>query len=95
MSALLANLAVAAAVVLFGVSLLLFLVGIVAYLRMRHVKLLWVGIAFLFMAIQGAVLTYLAYQDRGAIADGNSSFASLAFVNLAIVLALYFAVLKR
>lgn len=95
MSALVANLAVAAAVVLVGVSFLLFVVGIVSYYRMRHMRLLWVGLAFLFMAIQGGVLTYLAYTQRGDISQGEVSFATLAFVNLGIVLALYLAVLKR
>jgi hypothetical protein len=95
MSALLANVAIAAAIVLSGLSVLLLVVGLVSYFRLRHTRLLWVGIAFLLMAGQGIVLTVLAFKDRGAIAAGETSFTSLAFVNLGIVLALYLAVLKR
>lgn len=91
----LANVAVGAAVLLGGIATILFVVGLLAYSRLKNGKLLWVSIAFLFLAIQGIVLAWLSYQDRGAIAGGNSSFTSLALVGLGIVLALYFAVLKR
>jgi hypothetical protein len=90
-----ANLAVGAAVLLSGVSTLLFVVGLVSWMRLRHARLFWVGLAFLLLAVQGVLLTILAYRDRGAIAAGNSSFTGLAFVGLGIVLALYLAVLKR
>jgi hypothetical protein len=90
-----ANLAVGAAVLLGGIATILFVVGLLAYARLRNGKLLWVSIAFLFLAVQGIVLTALAYRDRGAIAGGDSSFTGLALVGLGIVLALYFAVLKR
>lgn len=90
-----ANLAVGAAVLLGGIATVLFVVGLLAYFRLRNGKLLWVSIAFLFLAAQGIVLAWLAYGDRGAIAGGESSFTSLALVGLGIVLALYFAVLKR
>lgn len=92
---LVANLAVGAAVLLGGIATTLFVVGLVAYFRLRHGKLLWVSVAFLFLAVQGIVLACLAYRDRGAIAGGDSSFTSLALVGLGIVLALYLAVLKR
>jgi hypothetical protein len=95
MSAFGANLAVAAAVILSGVSLLLLAIGVISYTRLRHGRLLWVCIAFLVMAVQGGYLTYLSYKDRGAIADGDVALASLTCVNLGIVLALYLAVLKR
>lgn len=90
-----ANLAVGAAVLLSGVATLLFAVGLLSWLRLRHGRLFWVSVAFLFLAVQGAVLATLAYQDRGAIAEGESSLASLSIVGLGIVLALYLAVLKR
>ena len=90
-----ANLAVGAAVLLCGIAAILFAVGLLAYSRLRNGKLLWVSLAFLFLAVQGLVLGWLAYQDRGAIAGGDSSFTSLSLVGLGIVLALYFAVLKR
>lgn len=95
MSAWFANVAIAAAVILLGVSLLLFSVGVLSYWRLRHGRLLWVAIGFLFMAVQGAVLSTLAYRDRGLISDGDISWPALAFVNLAIVIALYLAVLKQ
>ena len=95
MSAFAANVAVAAAVVLSGISLLLLAVGVVSYTRLRHGRLFWVCVAFLVMAAQGTYLTYLSYRDRGEIASGDYSVATLAFVNLGIVLALYLAVLKR
>lgn len=90
-----ANLAVGSAVLLCGLAALLFVVGLVSYLRIRHGRLLWVSLAFLFLAIQGFLLARLAYADRAAVAAGNSSFTGLAFVGLGIVLALYLAVLKR
>lgn len=95
MSAFAANVAVASAIVLCGLSLLLLAVGVVSYTRLRHGRLLWVNVAFLIMAAQGTYLTVLAYRDRAAIANGDFSLTTLAFVNLGIVLALYLAVLKR
>lgn len=95
MSALGANVAVASAVILSGLSLLLLVVGVVSYTRLRHGRLLWVCVAFLVMAAQGAYLTYLAYRDRAEIAAGDLSVATLTLVNLGIVIALYLAVLKR
>lgn len=90
-----ANLAVGAAVLLSGVATLLFVVGLVSWLRLRHGRLLWVSLAFLFLAVQGVVLATLAYQGRSDIAAGDSSLTSLSVVGLGIVLALYLAVLKR
>lgn len=90
-----ANVAVGAAVLLGGIATILFVVGLLAYSRLKNGKLLWVSIAFLFLAVQGIVLAWLSFKDRGAIAGGDPSFTSLALVGLGIVLALYFAVLKR
>ena len=95
MSDVTANAAIAGAVILSGISLLLLAIGVISYTRLRHGRLLWICIAFLVMAVQGAVLTFLTYGDRGAIADGDLSLPGLTAVNLGIVLALYFAVLKR
>lgn len=95
MSAFGANLAVASAVVLAGISTLLLAVGIVSYTRLRHGRLLWVCAAFLVMAAQGVYLSLLLYRDRAAVADGDYSLAGLTLVNLGIVVALYLAVLKR
>jgi hypothetical protein len=90
-----ANLAVGAAVLLCGVATLLFVVGLVSWLRLRHARLLWVGLAFLLLAVQGVVLAMLAYKDRAAIEAGDPSFTGLALVGLGVVLALYLAVMKR
>lgn len=95
MSALAANLAVGAAVVLSGLSILLLVVGVVSYTRMRHGRLFWVCVAFAVMAAQGIYLTFLAYRDRAAISGGEMSLTALTVVNLGIVIALYLAVLKR
>lgn len=95
MSDVTANAAVAAAIILSGISLLLLAIGVISYTRLRHGRLLWICIAFFVMAVQGAVLTYLSYSDRGAIASGDLALPGLTAVNLGIVLALYFAVLKR
>ncbi|MFA5943402.1 MAG: hypothetical protein WC876_02930 [Candidatus Thermoplasmatota archaeon] len=90
-----ANLAVGAAVLLGGVATLLFVVGLVSYVRLRHGRLLWVGFAFLLLAIQGIFLTKLAYDDRAAIEGGDFGLAGLSVLGLGIVLALYLAVMKR
>jgi uncharacterized membrane protein len=90
-----ANAAVGAAVLLCGLATLLFVVGLVSYLRLRHSRLLWVGLAFLLLGIQGVVLSILAYRDRAAIAAGDSPLTSLPLIGLGIVVALYLAVLKR
>ncbi|HUR25587.1 MAG TPA: hypothetical protein VM327_06200 [Candidatus Thermoplasmatota archaeon] len=90
-----ANLAVGAAVLLCGVSTLLFVVGLLSYMRLRHGRLLWVGFAFLLLALQGVYLAKLAYDDRAEIAGGDSGLASLAVLGLGVVLALYLAVMKR
>lgn len=95
MSALTANVAVAAAIVLFGVSMLLLAIGVLTYTRMRSGRLFWVCVAFLVMAGQGLYLSILAYQNRAAIATGDWSLTGLTAVNLGIVFALYLAVLKR
>lgn len=90
-----ANLAVGAAVLLCGVSTLLFVVGLLSYMRLRHGRLLWVGFAFLLLAIQGVFLAKLAFEDRTEIAGGDSGLTSLSVLGLGVVLALYLAVMKR
>lgn len=90
-----ANLAVGAAVLFGGVAALLFVVGLVSWMRLRHQRLVWVGLAFLLLAVQGVLLATLAYKDRSAIEAGDPSFTSLSLIGLGIVLALYFAVMKR
>ena len=93
MDAALANLAVGAAIVLTGVSAVLLVVGLIAYGRTRHVRMLWISFAFALFLVQGLVLSWQVYGERGDIAA--SRLPALVFVNLGIVLALYLAVLKR
>lgn len=91
-----ANVAVGAAVVLAGISLLLAVVAAVSYARLRHGRLLWVGAAFTGFAAEGCALAWWAYARRADLAAGGSpELLWLAVLNLGIVLALYLAVLKR
>lgn len=91
-----ANLAVGASVVLAGISALLAFIGFLSYARLRHGRLVWVGLAFTGFAAEGGLLAWWSYQQRVELAAGNSpELLVLAVVNLAIVLALYLAVLKR
>lgn len=95
MGALQANVAVAVGVLLTGLSLLLFVVGAASYARVRNAKLLWVSLAFLGFAGQGVYFSVDAYARRGELARELDAMPVLAAVNLAIVVALYLAVLKR
>ncbi len=95
MGGLQANLAVAVGVLLTGLSLLLLVVGLASYARVRNGKLLWVSLAFLGFAGQGLFFTLDAYARRGELAESLDAMPVLAAVNLAIVAALYLAVLKR
>lgn len=96
MGAVWANVAVGAAVLLAGVSLLLAVVGVVSYLRIGHKRLLWVAAAFVGFLVQGVLLASVLYRDRGAVAAGQADVLPwLAVLNLGIVAALYLAVLKR
>lgn len=96
MSEWMANVAVGASVLLAGLGLLLAAVAWISFARLRSGRLAWVGLAFLGLAGQGIYLTLLSYERRADVAAGTAGeFPILAVTNLAIVLALYFAVLKR
>lgn len=92
-----ANVAVGAAILLAGISLLLAVVGFVSFGRLRHGRLLWVGFAFLGFAAEGAALAWYAYDGRSELvaATGWPQLLVLSLLNLGIVVALYLAVLKR
>ncbi|MEA3191087.1 MAG: hypothetical protein QOD77_1669 [Thermoplasmata archaeon] len=91
-----ADLAVAAGILLGGIALLLAVLGVVAWRRLRAGRLLWVSAAFAGFAAEGAYLAWLAYQRRADVAEGAAGeFPILALANLGIVLCLYVAVLKR
>jgi hypothetical protein len=96
MSAWMADLAVGGAILLAGVSLLLFVVGLISYARVRHGRLLWVAFAFLGLFAEGVILAWLSYASRTDLAnDGSFQLPGLTLLNLGVVLALYLAVLKR
>lgn len=96
MSALAANLTVAGAVLLTGLSLLLAAIGAVSYLRTKSMRLLWVALAFAGFAVQGIYLWMLSYRGRSDVAEGSAGpFPTLLGLDLAIVVLLYLSVLKR
>lgn len=96
MGALQANVAVAVSVALTGLSVLLLVIGLASYQRVRNAKLLWVSLAFVGFAAKGLYFTLDAYRRRGELAAaGLDAMTFLAAVDLAIVAALYLAVLKR
>ncbi len=90
MGAVEANVAVGAAVLLAGLSLLLAVVGLIAYRRVRHGRLLWIAVAFAGFFAQGVLLTIQAFEERG-----ETGWPTMTLLNLAIVGALYVAVLRR
>jgi hypothetical protein len=89
-----ANATVGAGILLCGVALVLAGVGLVAWRRVRHSRLLWVSLAFMGLLGQGAILTWQAYGRRGDIAAGDP-LTWLIGTSLAVTLALYAGVLKR
>lgn len=95
MSAILANVAVGAAVLLTGVSLLLTTLGALSWRRLRHGRLLWITLAFAMFTAKGAYLTERAYQTRGELGGGlEAVLPTVVLADLAIVLALYLAAWK-
>jgi len=91
-----ANLTEGAAVLLCGLSLTLAVVGFLSFGRLRAGRLLWVGLAFLGFAVEGASLAWWAFTHRADVAAGSLvELPAVTGLNLAIVLCLYFAVLKR
>ena len=96
MGELAANAAVAAGILLAGISFMLFVTGLIAWRRVGHARLLWVALAFLALCAQGIALAWVAYRDRAAIAAQQPGAALLfPLLGLAVVLCLYLAVLKR
>lgn len=85
-----ANVAVAVGVMLAGVSILLMVLGLLAYQRLRHGRMLWLAIAFGLFAVMGIIHTIDAWRSRG-----DPSLPAEPVLALVIVFALYLAVLKR
>jgi drug/metabolite transporter (DMT)-like permease len=90
MSAFLANLSVGIGVTLAGVSILLMVLGLLAYQRLKHGRMLWLAVAFGLFAALGIINAVQAYQTRS-----NPALPAGPILGLAIVFALYLAVLKR
>jgi hypothetical protein len=91
-----ANLTVAGAVLLTGLSLLLLLVGLVSYTRTKSARLGWVSLAFAAFTVQGFYLSIRSYRDRAEIAEGSAGpYPVLIFLDVLIVVFLYLAAVKR
>lgn len=96
MSVWIPNVAVGAAVLLAGVSLLLAVVGFLSFLRVRHARLLWIALAFVGFLVQGLLMAWNAYLARAELAGtGGVQSLALPIVDLVTVLLLYVAVMKR
>ena len=87
-SALELNTGVVLAILTLGASVMLLLVSVLSYSRLRQVKLLLAGGAFLVLAIQGALWTY-----RG-IALRETDLPTIA-LDAAVLGFLYASVAKR
>lgn len=87
-SALELNATVVLAIATLGVSLMLLIVSLVSYVRLRSAKLLFVGGAFLLLALKGGLWTYRSVVLREADVAGSAlDFAVMGF--------LYASVAKR
>ena len=58
------NVGVLLAIATLGISLMLLLVSVVSYARLRSLKLLFAGGAFLVLAVEGALWTYRGIVER-------------------------------
>lgn len=82
------NLGVLLAIATLGIALMLVLVSLVSYARLRSAKLLFAGGAFLVLAAEGALWTWRGLVDRVTdLPQIALSFAVLGF--------LYASVAKR
>jgi hypothetical protein len=82
------NAGVLLAILTLGASLMLLLVSVLSYMRLRQAKLLLAGGAFLVLAVQGALWTW-----RGIVAR-EMDLASVA-LDAAVLGFLYASVAKR
>lgn len=88
MSAFLLNLAVFLAISTLGFALLLFLVSLVSYARLRNLKFLIVGVAFGILAFKGGLWTYRTamLKEEGHLWDVALDFAVLALLYASVAL---------
>lgn len=82
------NAGVVLAILTLGASLMLLLVSVLSYLRLRQWKLLLAGGAFLVIALQGALWTWRGIVDR------ETDLPSVA-LDAAVLAFLYASVAKR
>jgi hypothetical protein len=82
------NLGVLLAVATLGVGLMLLLVSVASYLRLRSLKLLFAGGAFLVLAAEGALWTWRGVVER------VTDLPNLT-LNAAVLAFLYLSVAKR
>ncbi len=90
MSAEIANLSIAAAILLAGVAAALMVVGLVASIRLKHGRMIGVTVAFALLALQGVLAALDAYATRA-----EPVFPTSTLLSLGVVIALYVAVLNR
>ncbi|MHB8606435.1 MAG: hypothetical protein ACYDCK_14405 [Thermoplasmatota archaeon] len=81
------NASAALAIATLGFSIMLALVSVVSYSRLRKAKLLVAGGAFLVLAAKGALETWRAIGAHEADVAGNAlDFAVLAFLYASVAL---------
>lgn len=79
------NLGVLLAIATLGVALMLLFVSILSYARLRSVKLLFTGGAFLVLALEGALWTWRGIVERVTdLPNLALSFLVLAFLYLSV-----------
>lgn len=91
MGELAANVAVFAALAGLGLALLVLVASSAAYARLRSPKLGFAALAFLAFSAKTAWLSWLAIDTRGQ----ESRLLPIAVLDLAVIVLLYFAVVKR
>jgi len=82
------NLGVLLAIATLGIGLMLLLVSVVSYARLRSVKLLFAGGAFLVLAAEGALWTWRGISER------VTDLPNVA-LNAVVLAFLYLSVAKR
>lgn len=79
------NATVVLAIATLGVSLMLLLVSLLSYARLRSAKLLLAGGAFLVLAAKGALWTWRSVVDKQADVWGAAlDFAVLGFLYVSV-----------
>jgi hypothetical protein len=90
-TALEANLAVLAALASLGFGWILAALGLISSRRLESKKLLWVSIGFFLLGLQGGYFFYRVAQETATASD----LLVPAFIGLAALITLYYAVYRR